>query len=45
LPNLDTALNEVCISENISKKYNLDVDSAVRVYFSKRDNILHEGEN
>ena len=43
LPNLDTALNEVCISENISKKYNLDVDSAVRVYFFKEGQYTPRG--
>ena len=43
LPNLDTALTEVCISENISKKYNLDIDSAVRVYFFKEGQYTPRG--
>lgn len=43
LPNLDTAITEVCISENISRKYNLDIDSAVRVYFFKEGQYTPRG--
>lgn len=43
LPNLDTTLTEVCISENLAKKYNLDLDSAVRVYFFKEGQYTPRG--
>jgi len=42
-PNLDTALTEVCISKNIAQKYNLDIDSAVRIYFFKEGQYTPRG--
>jgi lipoprotein-releasing system permease protein len=43
LPNLDTTITEVCISENIAQKYKLDIDSAVRLYFFKEGQYTPRG--